>query len=225
MSDLHHALGYLRTSSATNVGDDKDSDKRQKAAIERGAAREGFTIVDWFYDADVKGDIEIADRPGFSDMLDRIEGNGVRVVFVEGADRFARKMLTSELGIVLLVSRGVRLMTATGEDLTNTDDEMRVAFRQIAMAFSQLEKTRLVKKLKGARDRASVKSLAETGKRVEGVKGYTRGNPELVALAKSLMPMTLLAASAALADRGYRTANGLPFSAAQVKRLIEARIA
>jgi DNA invertase Pin-like site-specific DNA recombinase len=90
MSDLHHALGYLRTSSATNVGDDKDSDKRQKAAIERGAAREGFTIVDWFYDADVKGDIEIADRPGFSDMLDRIEGNGVRVVFVEGADRFQR---------------------------------------------------------------------------------------------------------------------------------------
>jgi hypothetical protein len=117
-------------------------------------------------------------------------------------------------------------MTATGEDLTNTDDEMRVAFRQIAMAFSQLEKTRLVKKLKGARDRASVKSLAETGKRVEGVKGYTRGNPELVALAKSLMPgKTLLAASAALAERGYRTANGKPFSAAQVKRLIEARIA
>jgi len=106
------ALGYLRTSSQTNVGEDKDSERRQRAAIERGAAREGYTVVDWFYDADVRGDVEIADRPGFGAMLDRIDGNGVRVVFVESADRFARKMLTSELGIVLLVSRGVTLRTA-----------------------------------------------------------------------------------------------------------------
>ena len=28
------------------------------------------------------------------------------------------------------------------EDLTDTDDEMRVAFRQMALAFAQLEKTR-----------------------------------------------------------------------------------
>jgi DNA invertase Pin-like site-specific DNA recombinase len=218
-----HALGYLRTSSQTNVGEDKDSERRQRAAIERGAAREGYTVVDWFYDADVRGDVEIADRPGFSAMLDRIDSNGVRVVFVESADRFARKMLTSELGIVLLVSRGVTLMTATGEDLTNTDDEMRVAFRQIAMAFSQLEKTRLVKKLKGARDRASEISKATTGRRIEGQKGYTRGNPELVRLAKSLIAgNTLLATSAALAELGHVTAAGKPFSASQVKRLIEA---
>src|SRR3954471_19058119 len=198
MTDTRHALGYLRTSSQTNVGEDKDSERRQRAAIERGAAREGYTVVDWFYDADVRGDVEIADRPGFSAMLDRIDSNGVRVVFVESADRFARKMLTSELGVVLLVSRGVTLMTATGEDLTNADDEMRVAFRQIAMAFSQLEKTRLVKKLKGARDRRSI----EAGRRIEGRKGYTRGDGALVALAKSLAAgSTLLATSAALAER------------------------
>jgi len=28
------AVGYMRTSSATNVGDGKDSEKRQRAAIE-----------------------------------------------------------------------------------------------------------------------------------------------------------------------------------------------
>jgi hypothetical protein len=38
-------------------------------------------------------------------------------------------MLTAELGILLLVTRGVTLMTAAGEDLTDTDDGMRVAFR------------------------------------------------------------------------------------------------
>jgi DNA invertase Pin-like site-specific DNA recombinase len=217
---MEHALGYLRTSSIANVGEDKDSDKRQRTVIEAGAARAGYQIVDWFYGAGVSGEVEIADRTGFAEMLDRIEGNGVRTVFVESADRFARKMLTAELGIVLLISRGVTLMTAAGENLTSTDDEMRVAFRQIAMAFAQLEKTRLVKKLRGARDRRSI----EVGRRIEGRKGYTRGNGTLVALAKSLAAgNTLLATSAALAERGYRTASGKPFSASQVKRLIQAR--
>jgi DNA invertase Pin-like site-specific DNA recombinase len=213
------AIGYLRTSSATNVGDDKDSEPRQQAAILAGASRLGCEVVEWFYDAGVSGDVEVSDRPGFTAMLDRIDGDGVRTVIVESADRFARKMLTAELGILLLVSRGVTLMTAAGENLTDTDDEMRVAFRQMAMTFAQLEKTRLVKKLRVARDRASQKA----GRRIEGQKGHTRGNPELVALAKSiwLEGRTLLATSALLAERGYFTAKGKPFSAAQVKRLVE----
>ena len=139
-----HALGYLRTSSATNVGEDKDSEPRQRAAILAGAKRLGLEVVEWFYDGGISGDVPVSDRPGFTAMLDRIDGNGVRTVIVESADRFARKMLTAELGILLLVSRGVTLMTAAGENLTDTDDEMRVAFRQMAMTFAQLEKTRLV---------------------------------------------------------------------------------
>ena len=45
------------------------------------------------------------------------------------------------------------VITANGDDLTETDDHMKVAMRQIAGAFSQLEKARLVAKLKAARDR------------------------------------------------------------------------
>jgi DNA invertase Pin-like site-specific DNA recombinase len=214
-----HAIGYLRTSSATNVGEDKDSEPRQRAAILAGARRLGCEIVEWFYDAGISGDVPVNERPGFTALLDRIDGNGVRTVIVESADRFARKMLTAELGLLLLVSRGVTLMTAAGENLTDTDDEMRVAFRQMAMTFAQLEKTRLVKKLRAARDRASQKA----GRRIEGRKGHTRGDPELVALAKSIWRegRTLLATSAMLAERGYVTAKGKSFSAAQVKRLVE----
>jgi DNA invertase Pin-like site-specific DNA recombinase len=217
-----HTIGYLRTSSATNVGEDKDSEPRQRATILAGAGRLGLEVVEWFYDAGISGDVPVSDRPGFTAMLDRIDGNGVRIVIVESADRFARKMLTAELGILLLVSRGVTLVTAAGENLTDTDDEMRVAFRQMAMTFAQLEKTRLVKKLRAARDRASEKA----GRRVEGRKGHTRGDPELVALATSLWRegRTLLATSALLAERGYVTANGTPFSATQVKRIVEAEI-
>ena len=45
------ALAYLRTSSAANVGTDKDSDRRQRQAIQTFAKRAGFEIVAEFYDA------------------------------------------------------------------------------------------------------------------------------------------------------------------------------
>ena len=45
------ALAYLRTSSAANVGTDKDSEKRQRHAIQGFANRAGLAIVEEFYDA------------------------------------------------------------------------------------------------------------------------------------------------------------------------------
>ncbi len=47
------AVAYIRTSSAANVGADKDSDKRQRAAIEGYAKRAGFVLIDEFNDAAV----------------------------------------------------------------------------------------------------------------------------------------------------------------------------
>lgn len=85
------AVGYARTSSATNVGADKDSEPRQRRAIERFAKSAGYEIVDWCHDADVKGSDPIETRPGFAALLNRIEGNGVRVVLVEDASRFASR--------------------------------------------------------------------------------------------------------------------------------------
>ena len=66
------AFAYLRTSSATNVGTDKDSDKRQRAAIDAYAAANGVEIVAEFYDASVSGTDAIESLPGFMDMLTAI---------------------------------------------------------------------------------------------------------------------------------------------------------
>ena len=49
------AIAYLRTSSAANVGADKDSDTRQRQAIAGFAKRAGFDLVGEFYDAAVSG--------------------------------------------------------------------------------------------------------------------------------------------------------------------------
>jgi hypothetical protein len=49
------ALAYLRTSSSTNVGADKDSDKRQRMAIEAFAKRAGYEVVGEYYDQAISG--------------------------------------------------------------------------------------------------------------------------------------------------------------------------
>ena len=69
------AIAYLRTLSAANVGADKDSDKRQRAAIEGFAKANGYTIVAEFYDPGVSGGDVVTERPGFAAMLDRIASN------------------------------------------------------------------------------------------------------------------------------------------------------
>jgi DNA invertase Pin-like site-specific DNA recombinase len=92
------AIAYLRTSSAANVGADKDSDRRQREAIAAFATRAGYQLVDVFYDAAVSGADPIDTRPGFAAMLERIESNGARTIIVETASRFARDLMVQEVG-------------------------------------------------------------------------------------------------------------------------------
>jgi DNA invertase Pin-like site-specific DNA recombinase len=217
------AVAYMRTSSATNVGADKDSEKRQRAAIEAFSKRAGLDIADWFYDPAVSGADPIEARPGFSALLDRLERNGVRTVVVEDASRFARDLVAQELGLLLLIRRGVRVLTATGDDLTDTTDPSRVMMRQIAGSFAQYEKARLVGKLRGARER-----IRETHGKCEGRKSYAERAPELVAVAKRLHRRSpkghrrsLRDIARELAAMGYTNRNGARFSASCVKSMVE----
>jgi hypothetical protein len=73
--------------SPANIGRDKDSERRQRLAVERFAKSGGYAVVDWFNDPAVSGADPIESRPGFAALLNRIEGNGVRVVLVEDASR------------------------------------------------------------------------------------------------------------------------------------------
>jgi DNA invertase Pin-like site-specific DNA recombinase len=216
------AVAYMRTSSAANVGGDKDSEGRQRAAITRYAERHHITIApeDWFYDEAAKGTDPIETRAGFSALLDRIEGNGVRLVLIEDATRFARDLLTQELGIVIMINRGVRVVTSHGEDLTDISDPTRVMMRQIAGAFAQYEKARLVARLKRARDL----KRERTGRKVGGRKSMAEERPEVVALAKRLRRggLSLREISAELERRGHVTSGGKPFQAVAVARMMGA---
>jgi DNA invertase Pin-like site-specific DNA recombinase len=229
------AIAYLRTSSAANVGADKDSDSRQREAIAAFAKHAGFTVVEEFYDAAVSGADPIDTRPGFRALLDRIVSNGVRTVIVEDASRFARTLMVQEAGIATLAGIGVQVLTSRGDDLTESDDEMRVAMRQIAGVFSQLEKTRLVKKLKAAR----VRRRAEGGK-CEGRKSFAemararlkagdKTLADMIAMAKRLhranpktgKRLSLRKIAAELAKAGHMNVNGREFNPASIKAMVE----
>jgi DNA invertase Pin-like site-specific DNA recombinase len=69
-----------------------------------------YRIVDEFYDSAVSGADPVAERPGFKAMLDRIAGNGGRVILVESPDRFARDLSVQITGHDYLRSLGVELM-------------------------------------------------------------------------------------------------------------------
>lgn len=147
------AVAYLRTSSAANVGPDKDSDKRQRDAIARFAKAAGFEIVGEFYDEAVSGADPVDVRPGFAGMLERIAGNGVRTIIVETANRFARDLIVQETGHRMLRDLGVELIAADSPDSFVDDTPTAVMVRQILGAVAQFEKAALVAKLKGARAR------------------------------------------------------------------------
>jgi hypothetical protein len=92
-------------------------------------------------------------------------------------------------------------------------------------AIAQFDKATLVAKLRGARER----KRAERGGKVEGRKSYAEKAPALVALAKELAAVrkpgsvrkpSLRWISAQLAERGYVTSRGRPYSASAVQSML-----
>ena len=209
------AFAYLRTSSANNAGPDKDSDKRQRAAIAAFAKSHGFEIVDEFYDAAVSGADPIAERPGFKAMLDRTAGNGVRTIIVESPDRFARDLTVQLTGHDFLKSLEVELIPATAPDFFTEDTPTAVLVRQVLGAIAQFEKTSLVAKLKAARERSG---------HLGGRKSYAESRPETVELAKQLRRdgHTFREIPGELAALGHLTSRGKPYAVSAIQSMLEA---
>jgi DNA invertase Pin-like site-specific DNA recombinase len=213
------AVAYYRTSSATNVGADKDSLKRQQAAVAACAAARGLEIVHEYYDDAVSGADPVDSRAGFSDMLAYMLSNGARTIIVENASRFARDLIVQETGYQMLKARGIELIAADAPDSFLSDTPTATFIRQVLGAVAQLEKTMLVNKLRGARDRKS----ALIGRRIEGNPNWVKVIPAaVIAAAKAAhsQGLSLRAVGAALQAEGFLNQSGKPYAAQSVKRMI-----
>jgi DNA invertase Pin-like site-specific DNA recombinase len=226
MTTKHPALAYLRTSSAANLGADKDSDKRQLAAIEAYAKANGFEIVrPPTYDAAVSGADPIDTRPGFRTMMAYMsEHPDCRTILVESASRFARDLAVQLAGHDLLKARGIAIVPVDAPMYFTEDTPTATMVRQILGAVSQFEKAMIVLKLRAARDRKRSK-----GAKVEGRKSHAERSPATVTLARSLLwankrmreRRSLREISAALASAGHLSTSGKPYSASAVRSMLQ----
>lgn len=216
------AFSYLRTSSAANIGEDKDSGRRQIQAIEGFAKRAGIELVGTYHDEAVKGSDPIDTRPGFAEMLEALEANGTKTIIVETANRFARDLMVQEVGFAMLKARGIDLIAADSPTSFLDDTPTARLIRQVLGAISEFEKAMLLAKLKGARDRKR-----RLGVKVEGRKSIGEERPETVALARSLArarpkggKRSLREISAALAEAGHTTKMGTPYAPTAIKLML-----
>jgi DNA invertase Pin-like site-specific DNA recombinase len=211
------AVAYLRTSSATNVGADKDSDKRQREAIQAFAKSAGFVIVEEFYDAAVSGADEVQARPGFAAMLERIRGNGVRTIVVETANRFARDLIVQETGHRMLRDQGIEIIAADSPSAFVEDTPTAILVRQVLGAVAQFDKAMTVAKLRLARDR-----VRKRDGKCEGRKSHAEVRPGAVAMAKALhrQGMSYRVISAQLAEAGHLNERGKPFHHKSIRAMV-----
>src|SRR6478672_4300608 len=207
------AVAYLRASSATNVGADKDSDKRQRAAIEAYAKSAGFTIVGEYYDKAVSGADRIDERAGFREMLQRLASNGAKTIIVDSPDRFARDLAVQLAGHDMLKSLGISIIPASAPDFFIEDTPTAVLVRQVLGAIAQFEKASIVAKLAAARKRKR-----EREGRCEGRKPLSETRPEVLPrVLRRRRPkggrLSLREVAKALATEGYFNEPGKPYAA------------
>jgi DNA invertase Pin-like site-specific DNA recombinase len=220
--ELIEAVAYFRTSSLTNVGDDTDTLKRQRSAVEGFAKRAGYEIVAEYSDDGVKGADPVDTRPGFAAMLKHVAGNGVRTVIVETASRFARDLITQETGYRFLRDAGITLIAADSPEAFLDETPTAVMIRQILGSVSQFEKAMLVAKLRGARERKK----ALTGK-CGGRQSYAERSPHAVALAKKLARYptngrrrSLREVASELEAQGHVSRAGKRYTATAIARMV-----
>ncbi len=147
------AVAYYRTSSATNVGVDKDSEVRQATACAAYAERQNIQIVGSYYDAAVRGSDTLADRPGFSKMLHDMQENDISLLLIETASRFARDVVIQITGYEMLLNLGITMVPVDCPWHFQDDTPTAKLIRTVLAAVAEFEKDMLVEKMKVARER------------------------------------------------------------------------
>ena len=212
---------YLRTSSATNL--DGDSEERQKEAIAKYAESQGMEIVSGAYDQAVKGSDSIHEREGFAQLIQYCLDNDVDTILCENASRFARDVIVQELGYRELKKLNLMLIPVDAPDYFTGDSPSLTMIRQILGSVAQFEKSNLVSKLRGARDRIRAK-----GKKCEGRKSLQEiyGDEKFKTIKKKAMKLsdqslTYDRIAGILSEQGWvQPSTGKPFHKSQIMRLI-----
>ena len=230
---MKKAVSYYRTSSLKNVGDNKDSKKRQEASCDLFARQNKYQVVNTFYDAGVSGSTNALDRPEFKRMIFWCEENNVKTIIVEDVKRYARDVVLQETTYRTLSLMGFEIYTGTG-DVKFEDDIHSTLMRQIVGAMGEYDRKSIALRLQVARERMAIQNekngiltLSGNGK-CSGRKSYEETNTELVREAKRLArrnPVTKKKRSVRtigkiLFDLGYKSSASTQLSSSVIQRMV-----
>lgn len=163
---MQKAFAYLRVSGRGQV--DGDGFPRQLKAIREYSTAHELKIVETFREEGVSGSVENMNRPAWQALMTRLHSNGVRTVIIERLDRLARDLMVQETAIADLRKHGFILISVAEPDLM-ASDPTRVLMRQLMGAVAQYDKSQIVAKLRGARQRAKAKTGRCEGRKPFGV--------------------------------------------------------
>ncbi len=213
---MTRAFAYLRVSGKGQVNG--DGFPRQLKAIREYAKAHNIRIAKIYREEGVSGTKDMENRPALLEMMYALHSNGTKLVLVEKLDRLARDLMIQETIIGDLRKSGFELVSVAEPDLCK-DDPTRTLMRQIFGAIAEYEKTMIVIKLRGARQRKK----ARTG-RCEGRKpyGHYPGEKTVVERMRALRAEGLgfdrLAAK--LNEEKHRTRKGTAWHGFTVNRIL-----
>ena len=220
-------VSYLRTSSLTNSGSDKDSQSRQERVINTYAEQNGYTIAESAYDEGRSGADPLVDREGFDQLLQFCREHSITTILVESSNRYARDKDVAVKGFYMMEDYGINSLIdcEAGLDLLglwNSGKAYEAILPFLKMIIAEDEKREVVRRLKSGRDRKKAeigkcggrKSLIEkwgNDIRVSAVRARRRGQ-------------TFDNISQWLANKyGVVTESGSPLSRGQVWHLVNTK--
>jgi|TARA_R110000824_G_scaffold303663_1_gene491376 DNA invertase Pin-like site-specific DNA recombinase len=220
---MKRALSYLRTSSLTNTGSDKDSQSRQEEVIAEYAGLYGYDVLETGYDEGRSGADPISDRDGFKDVLEYCQEHSITTILLESSSRYARDKDVAVKGFYLLESYGIDSLIDCNANidllgLWFSEKPFEALLPFLKMIISAEEKKDVVRRLKSGRDKKKAltgkcsgrKSLTEkygTDFKITAVRARSRG--------RSYQEIANL-----FTKRGILTANGNPYTRGTVWNLV-----
>jgi DNA invertase Pin-like site-specific DNA recombinase len=158
---------YLRVSGRGQI--DGDGFDRQLLACQKYAADNGYEIAEVFREEGQSGKKDLEDRPALAELFAALEENGIKTVLIEKLDRLARDLMIQESIVLDMQKHGYTLLSAYEPDLCSNDPS-RILIRQIFGALAQYERSMIVLKLRGARQRVKARRGKCEGRHAFGEK-------------------------------------------------------
>lgn len=138
MTSTRRFDGYIRVSQTDGrSGETFRSPAQQREQVERWAATNGATIVDWHEDFDVSG--SRMDRPGLNRALERVRAGQTDGVVVAFLDRFSRAKVSEAMAVYEEVNALGGSVVATDLPALDPRDKMGEYHLTTVLAMKRME--------------------------------------------------------------------------------------